>query len=69
MWKRARTAIEDASKAFETVVIFFILYSLLTYTVETLPGSKPSGGVTGKSRTKPLNRQLGDVRLRMLPMG
>ena len=38
MWKRARTAIEDASKAFETVVIFFILYSLLTYTVETLPG-------------------------------
>ena len=38
MWKRARATVEDASKALETVVIFFILYSLLTCTVETLPG-------------------------------
>ena len=30
--------------------------------------SKPSGGGTGKSRTKPLNHQLGDVRLKVLSM-
>jgi hypothetical protein len=29
---------------------------------------KPSGGGTGKSRTKPLNHQLGDVRLKVLSM-
>jgi hypothetical protein len=34
----------------------------------TLVEGKPSGGGTGKSRTKPLNHQLGDVRLKVLSM-
>ena len=35
--------------------------------VRALAG-KPSGGGTVKSRTKPLNHQLGDVRLKVLSM-
>ena len=36
--------------------------------IERLFVCKPSGGGTGKSRTKPMNHQLGDVRFKVLSM-